>query len=293
MLVSMTGFGRSESKEGVRKLSVELKSLNNRFLDISLHCPRDLNSLEEKIRQTISGFAKRGRIDCSISYQYSGEDAYEIQVNLPLALAYQKGVAALAEATSLKEPVTLSQLLTLPDVVRVDRHSEEVDVIWLELEILLRQALTEFAEMRIKEGFRLEEDFRLRLSMIETMSQTILVRAPFVVAEYRKKLQAKIQELLSSVQLEETRLLIEVAVMANRSDITEELVRLASHIQQFYQLLDDKTEPVGRKLDFLLQEMNREVNTIGSKASDYEIGKTVVSLKAELEKMREQIQNIE
>jgi len=168
-----------------------------------------------------------------------------------------------------------------------------VDVIWQALELLLQQALTEFTEMRGKEGFRLEEDFRFRLGLIEAMSQAILVRAPLVVADYSKKLQVKMQELLNGVQYEETRLLTEVAVMANRSDITEELVRLASHVQQFYQLLDDKTEPVGRKLDFLLQEMNREVNTIGSKASDYEIGKTVVSLKAELEKMREQIQNIE
>ncbi|MCE5196884.1 MAG: YicC family protein [Negativicutes bacterium] len=293
MLVSMTGFGRSESKEGVRKLSVELKSVNNRFLDISLRCPRDLNSLEEKIRQTISGFARRGRIDCSVSYQYSGEDAYEIQVNLPLALAYQKGAAVLAEASALQETVTLSQLLTLPDVVRVERRNEDVAVIWQELELLLRQALSEFAAMRAQEGLRLEEDFRLRLMMIQTMSQSILERAPLVVAEYSQKLQAKMLELLNGVQVEETRLLTEVAMMANRSDITEELVRLASHVQQFYQLLDDKTEPVGKKLDFLLQEMNREVNTIGSKASDFEIGKNVVNLKAELEKMREQIQNIE
>jgi uncharacterized protein (TIGR00255 family) len=293
MLVSMTGFGRIEFNDAQHRMSVELKSVNNRYLDISIRLPRDLNVFEEKIRQTISKYANRGRVECSISYQYNGSDAYEILINSSLAAAYQQGVSQLSEALALNEPVRLSQILALPDVLKVERHSEDSEMILQYFMPVLEQALLSFSGMRQQEGQRLAEDLLQRLTLIETLKEQVALRAPFVVEEYSVKLKEKILVLLQDHTLDETRLITEVALMANRTDITEEIVRLTSHCSEFRRLLLQENDAVGRKLDFLMQEMNREVNTIGSKANDYEIGKIVIEMKSELEKMREQVQNIE
>jgi len=293
MLVSMTGFGRVEFNDAQHRMSVELKSVNNRYLDVSIRLPRDLNVFEEKIRQTISQYANRGRVECSISYQYSGSDAYEVLINPALAVAFQQGVQQLSEALSIDEPVRLSQILALPDVLKVERHSEDAEIMWQQLLPVLEQALASFSAMRLQEGQRLSEDLMQRLKLIETLKDQVALRAPNVVEDYSAKLREKMLVLLQDTSMDETRLITEVALMANRTDITEEIVRLTSHCTEFRHLVTQEKEAVGRKLDFLMQEMNREVNTIGSKANDYEIGKVVIDMKSELEKMREQVQNIE
>jgi uncharacterized protein (TIGR00255 family) len=289
----MTGFGRVEFNDAQHRMSVELKSVNNRYLDVSIRLPRELNVFEEKIRQTISQYANRGRVECSISYQYSGSDAYEVLINPALAVAFQQGVQQLSEALSINEPVRLSQILALPDVLKVERHSEEAEIMWQHLLPILEQTLVSFSTMRLQEGQRLTEDLMLRLKLIETLKEQVALRAPNVVEDYSAKLREKMLILLQDTSMDETRLLTEIALMANRTDITEEIVRLTSHCSEFRRLVTQEKEAVGRKLDFLMQEMNREVNTIGSKANDYEIGKVVIDMKSELEKMREQVQNIE
>lgn len=293
MPISMTGFGRIEYSDQQHRMSVELKSVNNRYLDVSIRLPRDLNVFEEKIRQTISQFASRGRVECFISYQYSGSDAYEVLVNPSLAVAYQNGIIQLREALQLEEPLTMAQVLTLPDVLKVERHSEEAEIIWQHLLPVLNEALASFASMRQSEGERLSQDLSQRLMTVESFKDRVALRSPAMLADYTQKLKEKIVSLLEDTGFDETRFMTEVALMANRTDITEELVRLGSHCLEFKQLLSPSKDSVGRKLDFLLQEMNREVNTIGSKANDTDIGRLVIEMKSELEKMREQVQNIE
>ena len=293
MLVSMTGFGRAEFNDAQHRMNVELKSVNNRYLDISIRSPRDFNVFEEKIRQTITQYANRGRVECSISYQYSGSDAYEVLINPALAVAFQQGVQQISEALSIDEPVRLSQILALPDVLKVERHSEDAEIMWQHFIPILEQALKSFSAMRFQEGQRLAEDLMQRLKLIETLKEQVTLRAPAMIEDYAAKLREKMLVLLQDTSIDETRLMTEVALMANRTDITEEIVRLTSHCSEFKRLIGQEKEAVGRKLDFLMQEMNREVNTIGSKANDYEIGKVVIEMKSELEKMREQVQNIE
>lgn len=293
MLVSMTGFGRAEFSDAQHRMNVELKSVNHRYLDISIRAPRDFNVFEEKIRQTITQYANRGRVECSISYQYSGMDAYEVLINPALAVAFQQGVQQLKDALYIDEPVLLSQILALPDVLKVERHSEDAEIMWQYFIPILEQALKSFSNMRLQEGQRLAEDLIQRLSLLETLKEQVALRAPLMMDDYAAKLREKILILLQDRSMDETRLITEVALMANRTDITEEIVRFTSHCSEFKRLLDQENEAVGRKLDFLMQEMNREVNTIGSKANDYEIGKVVIEMKSELEKMREQVQNIE
>ncbi len=292
MWQSMTGFGRAELEREGRKLTVELKSVNHRFNEVNVRYPRELAPLEERIKRFVTAHVSRGRIDIFVTYAYQGEGLYQVRVDKDLAVAYYNGMRDLAQAVGVPANVSLTQLASLPDVVKVERQADDLDMVWAIMEEALSSALHQLVTMRRHEGQRLADDIDMRLKTIDGLVRQIADRAPLVVEEYQRRLRERIKELLGAVQVDEARLMTEVALFADRSAITEELVRLHSHQDQFGATFTSD-EAVGRKLDFLLQEMNREVNTIGSKANDLAIGSLVVSLKAELEKVREQIQNIE
>ncbi len=292
MWQSMTGFGRAELEREGRKLTVELKSVNHRFSEVNVRYPRELSPLEERIKRLVASRLSRGRIDVFVTYSFLGEGLYQVRVDKGLAVAYYNGMKDLAQAVGVAPNVGLTQLAGLPDVVKVERQADDLDKVWAMMEESLTLALDQLVVMRRHEGQRLAEDITTRLATIGDLVKQIADRAPLVVEDYQRRLRERIKELLGAVQIDEARLLTEVALFADRSAITEELVRMHSHQDQFAASLSSG-EAVGRKLDFLLQEMNREVNTIGSKANDLAIGALVVELKAELEKVREQIQNVE
>ncbi len=288
---SMTGYGRCRRETEGREMTVELKSVNHRFLDINLRLPRGLLFLEDPIRKALSARLSRGHVDVFVSYKNARNDAREVSVDVPLAKAYAGALSALASATGVADDRTLSRLAALPDVLTVTEKDEDQDAVQLVCLDALSGALDALIAMRADEGGALVRDIGARLDTMASYVSGITVRAPEVIIEYRSKLEARIDELLSAPP-DPWRLAQEVALTADRAAIDEELVRLDSHLQQMRDALA-AAEPVGRKLDFLVQELNREVNTIGSKASDLAIASLVVAAKAEIEKIREQVQNIE
>jgi len=292
MVLSMTGFGRGEAEDARRKINVEVKAVNHRYLDIHLHMPRCMSMLEEDARKQIQQAVTRGRLDVTVGYENKVQDPIAVSVNEPVANAYQKAFQELAEKFDMEDKPDLATLAGIEDIFTVTGAEEDEDALRALLTSALDLALQALTRMREKEGQFLMEDLRNRSVVILKMVDAIEDRSPLVVEEYRRKLEQRLKDLLSSSDLEETRFNTEVAYFADRSSITEEIIRLRSHIGQLQQIL--KTGgPIGRKLDFLMQEMNREANTIGSKASDLFITRQVVSLKSEMEKIREQVQNLE
>lgn len=292
MLKSMTGYGRAEELFATKRVVAEMKSVNHRFADITIKMPRIYSFLEEKIREEIKQFAARGKIDVFISIDDFREDGKQIQVDMALAGQYKKAVEVLAETFGLANDLTAAQLARVPDVFQVDKTEEDPDVIWQEIKQALHSAGENFLQMRLREGERIGaallecgERIRLIVEQIEQLS-------PAAVNDYRKRLREKIEEMTGQQNIDEARLLTEVAIFADKVCTDEEVTRLKSHLTELDHLLH-QDEPVGRKLDFLIQEMNREVNTIGSKCNQIDISKLVVDAKAEIEKLREQIQNIE
>ncbi len=289
---SMTGFGRGEHKEKGKEFLVEIKTVNHRYSDIFIKMPRNLSFLEERIRSIISKSVSRGKVDVFVSFDNYGEDSKEVQLDETLAKSYTNAVKLLADKFNIENDVTASLISHFPDVLRVEKSEQDEEEIWGLLEIAVDKALYSLIVMRIKEGMELKKSLLEKVSYIETVIDEIKLRSPEVVKEYKEKLEARIKDLLEHQTIDEGRLATEVAIFADRCSIDEELVRLGSHLVQLRQTLDID-QPVGRKLDFLMQEMNREINTIGSKANDLFITKNVVEVKSELEKVREQIQNIE
>ncbi|CCQ96632.1 conserved hypothetical protein [[Clostridium] ultunense Esp] len=292
VLKSMTGFGRSQRTIGNFTFTVELRSVNHRYHEINLRLPKELSSLEESFRNFLLQRMKRGRMDMMINMEKNGVIGGELNLDWEMAEKIYWAAKALQERYRLNESLSLHHFLSHPAI-----FSETSPLPLKEIEEELFKALTEaFAsleKMRLAEGKAVEEEFRERIEKIGEMRRRISARAPLVVNQYRKRLVSRIKEFLQGeYAFEEGRLLAEVALFADRSDIEEELSRLRSHEEQFLTALLSE-EPVGRKLDFILQEMNREVNTIGSKANDAEIARIVVDLKSEIEKIREQVQNIE
>lgn len=292
MLRSMTGYGRAEELFATKRVVAEMKSVNHRFADVTIKMPRIYSFLEEKIREEIKQFAARGKIDVFISIDDFREDGKQIQVDMALAGQYKKAVETLAETFGLANDLTAAQLARVPDVFQVDKTEEDHDVIWQEIKQALHRAGENFSQMRLREGERIGkalldcgERIRLIVEQIERLS-------PAAVNDYQKRLREKIEEMIGQQNIDETRLLTEVAIFADKVCTDEEVTRLKSHLTELDHLLH-QDEPVGRKLDFLIQEMNREVNTIGSKCNQIDISKLVVEAKAEIEKLREQIQNIE
>lgn len=292
MLKSMTGYGRGEVSAPERKVVVELKSVNHRFCEVSLRLPRHMVALEDQIRRIIQARISRGRVDGYLAVENTEGRKALVKVDKALAAAYYKAVEELKEALGLQDPVTLPHLLHLPGVLVVDEPVEDPQAWWPYIREALEQALDGLVGMRVAEGARLKADLLLHLERVAEMAASIKARAPQVVQDYYQRLSQRVKELLADVPLDPARLAAEVAIFAERSNINEEIVRLESHISQFRGFLESEG-PVGRKLDFLLQEMFREINTVASKAPDLEISRLVVEVKSELEKMREQVQNVE
>lgn len=293
MIKSMTGYGRGNEELEGRSFNVEIKSVNNRYLDMNIRLPRSINSLEDKIRKEIISKVSRGKIDVFINGENNGENDVIINVDENIAKAYFKAYSHLKDILNMDENVPLSLISKAPDVIQVEKLEEDLDEIWAILSASLNQALEMFVNMREVEGNKLSEDVLERCDSIISMMEVIEERSPSVVAEYREKINSRLKEFLGEVEIDEARLLNEVAFFSDKCSITEEIVRLKSHIIQLKDTMQNNDDSIGRKLDFLIQEMNREINTIGSKANDLLITRTVVDIKSEIEKIREQIQNIE
>lgn len=291
-ILSMTGFGRCELEAEGRRVVVEIKSVNNRYLDVNIRLPRAMSLLEEAVRGQIKARLSRGRVDVFVHYENLREDAKSAQVDVALLQGYMAALAVMEKESGLENNVTLADLMRLPELITLSAASEDVDELARLMEEALDKALDQLIEMRRAEGEKMRADIEEKLKAIEDKRAEVAVRAPVVVEEYRARLSARLEELLGDVALDEGRLANEVALFSDRCSIAEELARLNSHIEQTRAMLA-ADEPVGRKLDFMMQEFNREVNTICSKANDLAITNAGLTMKNEIEKMREQVQNIE
>lgn len=292
MIKSMTGFGRCEVLKDSRKFTVELKSVNHRYLDVNIRMPKKLNFFETSIRTLLKSYADRGKVDIFITYEDLSQSQVSVKYNAALAAEYLKYLNQMAEEFSLDNDVRVSTLSRYPEVFTMEECSEDEDELWNGLKEALEGAFSQFVEMRTKEGERLKEDILLKLDLLSEQIRFIEERSPQIIAEYRTKLEEKMRELLEDTQIDDNRIAAEVILFADKICTDEEVVRLKSHIQHMKETLEE-SNGIGRKLDFIAQEMNREANTILSKANDLDISSRAISLKTEIEKIREQIQNIE
>jgi len=287
----MTGYGRGDTVLDGRSLVVELRAVNNRYLDCTVKLPGAWRAAEDTVRAQVQGAVHRGKVEVFINLSTGTDAALAVSVNRPVADQYFGALCTLRDSYMLQDDISVALLSRFPDVFTVERVKEDAEQVKAAVSAALGVALTEFDAMRAAEGLRLRQDILVRADRIAELVTEVEQRAPGIVADYRARLEAKLREVLEQ-QVEESRILTEAAVFADRVAYDEETVRLRSHLSQLRDMLDDGG-PMGRKLDFLLQELNREVNTIGSKCSDLEGSRLVVEMKAELEKMREQVQNIE
>lgn len=291
-MYSMTGYGRGTASLDGRELTIELKSVNNRFLDVGMKLPRQLSFLEDGLRKLLNDSLSRGHVDVFVNYRNLRSDAKTVRVDEALLKAYLASARESAKALDLADDLTLSRALTLPDVTVILPADEDQQALAELSKTVMTDAIDGLKAMRLKEGERLKLDLSVRMDTMVGYAAAIEKRSPAVAEEYRQKLTARIEELLGETEVDRARLATEVAIFADRAAIDEEIVRLNTHLVHFRELLE-ADEPVGRKMDFLVQEMNRECNTIGSKANDAELTSLVLLCKAEIEKLREQIQNIE
>lgn len=292
MLRSMTGYGRSENIIDGRHIIFEIKSVNHKFFECNARLPRSCMFLEDKLKALVQGKISRGKVDVFLQLETLESTDTEVLVNHSLASAYVKALRELKEEYSLPDEVSLSLLARCPDLLSVRKAQEDEDALWAAVAEVAEAAIESFLEMRKSEGVRLQKDILEMAGHLEALVDEVEKITPETVAEYRERLQAKIEEMLGANHFDEQRVLTEVAVFADKVAVDEETVRLRSHIRQLRQLSESE-EPVGRKIDFLVQEMNREANTIGSKSVNSKIAYLVVDMKSEIEKIREQIQNVE
>ncbi|MEG6585986.1 YicC/YloC family endoribonuclease [Dendrosporobacter sp. 1207_IL3150] len=294
MLKSMTGFGRGEFIDSGHRFIVEIKAVNHRYNDIVIRMPKNLGSLEDKIRRRVANTLLRGRIDIFITMDEYSKSKRTVRVDKELAIAYHNALRDLADLFSTSLNDNIYQIAKYPDVVKIEDDAEDVNELWPKLVSAIEVAIENLLSMRLAEGENISEDLIIRINKLEDCISQIEERAPKILTEYRERLLGRMRDLLVSVGSEpdETRLFQETAIFADRSNFTEELVRLRSHLSQFRSTIQSD-EAVGRKLDFIVQEINRETNTIASKANDYTVANIVVEIKSEIEKVREQIQNIE
>ena len=288
---SMTGYGRCQIERDGRTMTVEVKSVNHRFLDTSYRLARHLMFLDDVVRKGVSARLARGHVDVFVNYENHREDAREIRVDTALAVAYQRAMYELSGALGIEANLSLQEYARMPDVLTVQESAEDQDAVRELFEEALSGALDALIVMRAQEGENMKRDILDKIARIEEIREAVAARAPMVVEDYRIRLKERIAAMTEG-EIDEARLLTEIAVFADRAAIDEELVRLFSHTAQIRKMVE-MAEPVGRKLDFLVQELNREVNTIGSKAMDAQIAQYVVQAKGEIEKLREQVQNIE
>ena len=292
MIKSMTGFGRCEIQKDSRKFTVELKSVNHRYLDVNIRMPKKLNFFETAIRSLLKSYANRGKVDIFITYEDLSQAQVSVKYNAALAGEYLKYLKQMEEEFGLENDVRVSTLSRYPEVFTMEEQSEDEEELWNGLKEALEGAFTQFVETRQTEGENLKKDILSKLDLLSEKIGFIEERSPQIVAEYRAKLEDKMKELLADSQIEEGRIAAEVILFADKICTDEEVVRLKSHISHMRNTLEEQDE-IGRKLDFIAQEMNREANTILSKANDIEVSDRAISLKTEIEKIREQIQNIE
>lgn len=292
MTNSMTGYARVEGIFDNKKVLAEIKSVNHRYADYTIKVPRHYGFLEEKVREFVSGYISRGKIDVYIAMESYGDTDKQIVANLPLASSYIQALGALQREFGLAGDISVATVARYPDIFSTERKQEDADAIWQTALMALKPAVEQFASMREREGARLLQDLKSRaVTMLELVSE-VEKRSPQCVEQYREKLETRLRDMLGNISIDESRILTETAIFADKIAVAEETVRLRSHFVELDAILESD-EPSGRKLDFMIQEINREINTIGSKANDISIAKIVVELKAELEKMREQVQNIE
>lgn len=288
----MTGYGRGEAVRSGRSITVELRSVNNRYLDCTIRLPRIYVFAEDAIKTRVQKHIARGKVDVFISIGQSEAGDMSISVNEPVADSYYAALCALRDRYHLKDDLSVSLLSQFQDVFLIEKNQEDLERTASDICDVLDLALLDFDAMRIREGERLCQDITGRAGTVEMLLTQVEVRAPGIVADYRARLAAKMSEILQNTQIDENRILTEAAIFADKVAVDEETVRLRSHLAQLEQMLK-QDGPVGRKLDFLIQEFNREANTIGSKCNDIETARYVVDIKAEIEKIREQIQNVE
>jgi uncharacterized protein (TIGR00255 family) len=288
----MTGFGRSQVGGLGYMVSCEIRGVNHRFLDVHIRTSRRYSILEEKVKEEVKQKLTRGRIEISLNIEKSDDSQRTIKVDKGLALAYYNYLKELAENLNISPEISVIDVFRLPEVFSLEDEEENLDVVWQVVREAISQALASLIEMRTREGINLSRDIQARNQVILQAVEVLEARSPLVVQEYQNKLKSRIAELLGNEAMDEQRILQEVALFADRVSVTEEMVRLKSHIAHLEELMHSN-EPVGRKCDFLVQEMFREINTVSSKANDLEMNRVVVEVKAELEKIREQLQNIE
>ena len=292
MIKSMTGYGGAKGSAEGLSVSIELKSVNNRYLDVSVKLPRTLLFAEEPIKAAVGRHISRGKVDVFVTVDATASDDMEVRVNEPLLRGYIESLNAAAEKYGLQNDLTLMSVCRLPDVLSTDRREIDNSALMSGLGEILERALCEYDAMRLREGEKLRDDVLSRLDEISRLTGIVEENAPKTVEEYRARLEQKLQEVLGSTNIDESRILTEAAIFADKIAVDEETVRLRSHLSQLRGLCKGDS-PAGRKMDFLIQELNRESNTIGSKCQNAYIAHVVVELKAEIEKIREQIQNVE
>lgn len=292
MIRSMTGYGRGQATVDGMDITVEIKSVNHRYYEYTSRLPRTYGFLDDKLKTYLQGSISRGKVDVFVSIDIIDAPGSEVAVNYALAEGYLRGLRALAERYGLRDDVTVANLARYPDILTVRKAAEDEEKIWEAVRQVADMAMERFIQMREREGARMREDVLGRRRTILNAVTLVEERSPQTVKEHMDKVEARMRELLGTATVDEQRLLTEAALFADKIAVAEETVRLRSHLDQLEHMLDS-SEPVGRKLDFLVQEINRETNTIGSKSQDVQLARVVVDIKAEIEKIREQIQNIE
>lgn len=292
MIKSMTGFGRCEIMENDRKFTVELKSVNHRYLDVNIKMPKKFGFFESSIRALLKEYIQRGKVDVFVSYEDYTEENFALKYNEDVAASYLKYLNQMAETFGLEKDIRVSTLSRYPEVFTMEEQSIDEKELWAILEKALRGACSQFVDSRIDEGERLAADLKEKLNTMLSYVDFIEGRSPVILSEYKKRLTEKVRELLEDRQMDESRILTEVTIFADKVCVDEETVRLRSHVESTRSALEEGGS-IGRRLDFIAQEMNREANTILSKTTDLEISDVGINLKTDIEKVREQIQNIE
>lgn len=292
MLKSMTGFGAGAAEDDSYRVLIEVKSVNQRYLEIGFHMPHKIDAFAEGMKKKIKEYVSRGKLDVNVSLTEKKDKTQSVRVDKNLAIAYHKALNELSDLLHLPRPDDITQVAAFPDIIKVEDNEESFEGLEAVLAEAMDEALRNLTHMREEEGVNLKQDFIDRLERMENMVEKIAGLAPQIVAAYRERLQKTLGELLSAEEIDQNRIIQETAIYSDRVNFTEEMVRLKSHFAQFRKILESD-EPVGRKLDFLIQEMNREINTTASKANNAEAAQIVVDVKSEIEKLREQIQNLE
>lgn len=292
LALSMTGYGRGIKNNNEYSITIDLKSINHRYLELYFKIPKVYSFLEDGLRRDISNKISRGKFEILVNIERFSPLSTQVQLNKPLLSSYLTAIKDLKKEFKLKDKVTVSSIINLPDLFKSSQVDEDFEKLKSISSEALDEAITALLAMRKTEGIGLVKDLQSKINYLNDLHQKLQLLAPEVVISYQEKLTKRIQELVGNIEIDPNRLATEIALFADKTDINEELVRIESHLQQFLSALQ-LTEPIGRRLDFIIQELNREINTIGSKANDLRISQIVIEFKSELEKMREQIQNIE